>query len=165
MLEEYKTVPLSEFSLRLCRYQDFPQGCEIKLYKYKNNRMIRSDFNVKKIEINQKNIDRLANTANVREFLNCANNLLITDIHKEGLELQLFYPNDTRVNGNTLLSTVRGFSPFESEIADPALVKFTQLCKECGVEDGASLAVNTLYQSLVSITNKKIINDLLDMEI
>lgn len=165
MSEEYRIVTLSEFSSRLCRYQDFPKGCEIKLYKYKNNRMIRSDFTVKKVEISPKNIDKLANTANVRDFLNCAKNLLITDIQKEGAELQLFYPNDTRVNGNTLLSTVRGFSPFDKEYIDPSLTKFIQLCKKCGFENHTSQEINKLYQLLLNVTNNKISDDLLNMEI
>lgn len=161
MLNEYKTISLAEFSSRLCKYQDFPQGCEIKLYKYKNNRMIRSDFNVQKIEICQKNIDKLADSANVRDFLNCAEKLFITDLHLEGLELLLFYPNGTRVNGNTLLTTIRGFLPLDVQNTDPALDKFIELCKECGLDNHASSEINNLYQLLLSITNKKIIDDLL----
>lgn len=165
MLNEYKTISLAEFSSRLCKYQDFPQGCEIKLYKYKNNRMIRSDFNVQKIEICQKNIDKLADSANVRDFLDCAGKLLITDLNKEGVELQLFYPNGVRVNGNTLLCTIRGFSPFENESIDPALNKFTKLCKNSGIENIDSLQTKNLYESLVTLTKKSIISDLLNTEV
>jgi hypothetical protein len=156
MARKLKISTLANFSSRLVKFHKLPNGTEIRLYRKKTGRRVRSDFTVKRKGINAGNISKHDNLSNVKDFLNEARNLLSTDIEARGLEMQLFGPDGNRVNGNTLLGTVRSFEPNITEDSDKALDLFITILENCGLEDITIRQAGRLYNQLNEILGKSL---------
>lgn len=154
MVRKLKLSSLSEFSSWLVRFFGFPNGTEIRLYRKKTGRRIRSDFTVKRKAINSSNLTKLPNSSNVRAFLDEALSVLSTDIEARGLEMQLFAPDGGRLNGNMLLGKVRKLEPNVSEDSDEVLDTFIALLENCGLDDINLHQAWRLYNQLDKILDK-----------
>jgi hypothetical protein len=155
MARKLKSSSLGEFSSKLIRFHKLPNGTEIRLYRKKTERRVRSDFTVKRKSINSKNVEKLDNSMNVRNFLDMARDLLSTDIEARGFEMQLFAPNGSKINGNTLLGNVRNFEPRitedQDEDEDGAFDLFMTLLENCGLDDISLRQAMKLYKQLNGI--------------
>ena len=80
MARTLKSSTLADFSSKLVKFHKLPNGTEIRLYRKKTERRVRSDFTVKRQVINPRNISRLHDSCNVRDFLDKSKALLSTDI-------------------------------------------------------------------------------------
>ncbi|MBV1929544.1 MAG: hypothetical protein KUG81_08550 [Gammaproteobacteria bacterium] len=156
MARKLKSSSLADFSSRLVRFHKLPNGVEIRLYRRKTERRVRSDFTVKRKGINSKNVAKLNDSLNVRDFLNEARGLLSTDIEARGLDMELFAPDGSRINGNKLLGNVRKFEPQINEDSDEALNLFITLLENCGLEDISIRQAGQLYDQLNGIIDNSL---------
>lgn len=156
MARSLKSSSLADFSSRLIRFHKLPKGTEIRLYRKKTERRVRSDFTVKRKGINSKNINQLHDLYNVRDFLDEARSLLSTDIEARGFEMQLFAPDGSRINGNTLLVNVMKLEPQVSEDSDKTLDLFITLLENCGLEDISLRQAGKLYLQLDGIIDNSL---------
>lgn len=151
MARKLKLSALADFSSRLIKFQELPNGTEIRLYRKKTGRRVRSDFMVKRKAINSRNIKKLDDSSNVIDLLNESRDILSTNIEARGLEINLFAPDGSRVNGNTMLSTVRAFEPQVAEDSDEIFDLFITLLENCGLEDISIRQARRLYNQINSI--------------
>lgn len=150
MVRTLKSSKLSDFSSKLVKFHKLPNGTEIRLYRKKTERHVRSDFTVKRQAISQKNIPKFGDTCNVKDFLDMSRELLSTDIEARGLEMRLYAPDGNRVYGNTFLGTVRNLEP-RIEDSDEVLDLFITLLENCGLEDITIRQAGRLYNYLNEI--------------
>ena len=164
MARKLKSSSLADFSTRLVRFHKLPNGTEIRLYRKKTERRVRSDFTVKRKGINSKNLEKFGDSWNVSDFLDEARAILSTDIEARGLEMQLYAPDGSKINGNTLLGNVRKFDPKIDEDCGKALNLFFTLLENCGVEDISVLQAGQLYCQLNEIIDNSLEISLLKNE-
>jgi len=154
MARKLKSSTLADLSSRLVKFHELPYGTETRLYRKKTGRRVRSDFTVKRIAINSKNIAKLDDSRNVTDLLNESINLLSTDIEARGLEMELFAPDGSKVDENTLLGTVRAFEPQVTDDCDEGFDLFMTLLENSGLEDISVRQAGRLYNQLNGIVNK-----------
>lgn len=164
MVRKLKSSSLSEFSSKLIKFQYLPNGTEIRLYRKNTQRRVRSDFTVKRKSINSKNIDRMHDTWNVKDFLDEAKELLSTDIEARGFEMLLFAPDGSKINGNTLLGTVRDLEPLIKEDSDESITLFSLLLQNCGLDDTDDHQIKLLYNQLNEILDNTLNKSLVKNE-
>ena len=164
MTRKLKSSSLADFSSKLVRFHKLPNGTEIRLYRKKAERRVRSDFTVKRKGINSKNVSEFDDSWNVKDFLDEAKDLLSTDIDARGLEMQLFAPDGSRINGNTLLGNVRRLEPQIDEDSDKALDLFITLLENCSLEDISIRQAGQLYNQLNDILDNSLDVSLLKNE-
>lgn len=98
-------------------------------------------------------------------FLADATNILSTDIKTRGIEIKLYSPEGTRINGNMFLGTVRAFEPrFDGEDREKALELFFTLLENCGLEDISYRQAGRLYRQLNDIMDRQLETSLLKRE-
>lgn len=156
-----KSSTWADFSSRVVKFYELPNGTEIRLYRKKTERKVRSDFKVKRKMITSRNIAKPDNSSNVTDLLYELSDLLSTDIEARGLEMKLFSPNGSRVNGNTLLGTVRKFEPQVTDDSDEAFDLFITLLEDCGLEDVSIRQAGRLYDQINDIVDKVLDKSLL----
>ena len=100
----------------------------------------------------------------MKDFLDEAKDLLSTDIDARGLEMQLFAPDGSRINGNTLLGNVRRLEPQIDEDSDKALDLFITLLENCSLEDISIRQAGQLYNQLNDILDNSLDVSLLKNE-
>lgn len=164
MARKLKSSSLADFSTRLVRFHKLPNGTEIRLYRKKTERRVRSDFTVKRKGINSKNLEKIGDSWNVGDFLDEARAILSTDIEARGLKMQLYAPDGSKINGNTLLGNVRKLAPKIDEDGGKALNLFFTLLENCGVEDISVLQAGQLYCQLNEIIDNSLEISLLKNE-
>lgn len=98
------------FSNNFVKFHHLPFGTELRLYDA-NDRKKRADFLVKRKPISSRVINRANDDDNVRLLLDTAVNMLSANLVARRLRLELFGPNGTQINGNTLIRTVRQMMP------------------------------------------------------
>jgi hypothetical protein len=151
MARTLKSSALSDFSSKLVKFHKLPNGTEIRLYRKKTKRRVRSDFTVKRQAINPKNISKLDDSSNVRDFLDKSRALLSIDIEARGFEMRLYAPDGSKLNGNTLLESVRKFEPHITEDSDEVFDLFITFLENCGLEDITIRQTSRLYNHLNEI--------------
>ncbi len=165
MPQRLKSSTLADFSDKLVRWQEFPRGTEVRLYKRNTERRVRSDFLLKRKAITSKSLPRLPDSQTVMRFLADATHILSTDIKARGIEMKLYSPDGTRINGNTLLGTVRAFEPrFDDEDREEAVDLFFTLLENCGLEDISYRQAGRLYRQLDDILDRQLETSLLKRE-
>lgn len=164
MARKLKSSSLADFSTKLVRFHKLPNGTEIRLYRKKTERRVRSDLTVKRKGINSKNIEVFDDSWNVRDFLDEARALLSTDVEARGLEMQLFAPDGSRIYGNTLLGNVRKLEPKIEEDGGKALSLFLTLLENSGIEDISLRQAGNLYRHINEIIDSSLEVSLLKNE-
>jgi hypothetical protein len=156
MARRLKSSTLVEFSARLVRLFGLPRGSEIRVYRKKTGRRVRSDSTVKWRAIDAKNIERLPDSSNVRELLDEALGVLSTDLEARGCDVYLYAPDGNRLNGNTLLGTVRSLEPIASEHDGEEFDTFIALLENSGLEDISLQQAGRLYRQLDQILEERL---------
>ncbi|AFS39165.1 hypothetical protein AWH61_12300 [Alteromonas sp. W12] len=164
MARKLKSSSLADFSTKLVRFHKLPNGTEIRLYRKKTERRVRSDLTVKRKGINSKNIEVFKDSWNVRDFLDEARALLSTDVEARGLEMQLFAPDGSRIYGNTLLGNVRKLEPKIEEDSGKPLNLFLMLLENSGLEDISLRQAGNLYRQINEIIDSSLEFSLLENE-
>lgn len=132
MKEKIKSGEWSDFSKRIVRIHGLPDEAEIRLYRKKDGRRIRSDFVVKRKAVNSGNVVQLKDTDRVSDFLAAVRDLLSTDVEARGLEMRLYDEDGNRVNGNTQLKRLR---ISELKPSQRPMDVFFDLLGEAGIDD------------------------------
>ncbi|MGK0270764.1 MAG: hypothetical protein ACI88H_001414 [Cocleimonas sp.] len=169
MVKKLKSGPLNELSSKLAKFQELPFGTEFRLYRKKTGRRVRSDITIKRKAVNSKNISRLGDSWNVKDLIDQTVAFLSTDITARDLEMQLFAPNSSRINGNTLLGNVRKLDPkVDDESNDNRTLKVFNLLasvlENSGIEDVTITQIGQLYNQLNEILNNTFDSSLLESE-
>lgn len=163
-MNKVKSCTISEFSEKITKYQGLPRGTEIRFYNKKTERRVRSDFTLKRRNINRKNLRKIDSGDNVKSYLDLARSIISTEIEVRGMEIRLYSPDGARLNGNMLISNVRALVPKDSETAEIPFEIFSELLESCGIEDCTIRQVGALYSVLGQIVGVKFDSCLLAYE-
>ena len=149
MAKRLRTSSLADFSAKLVRFQRLPHGTEVRFYRKWDGRRVRSDFTLKRKFIKSTTVRKLDDGKNVRDLLDFAHSRLSTDIQARGFEMVLFGPDGERINGNTLLRTVRSMAakPTDGD-GEKAIELFIALLENAGLEEVTMWQAGTLYREL-----------------
>jgi hypothetical protein len=147
MTAKIKSSEWSDFSQRIVRIHGLPKGTELRLYRRRDDRRVRSDFSVKRKAVNRTNVAQLNGTDRVSDLLADAKTLLSTDIDARGLEMRLYGPDGDRINGNTYLQTVRNMEPALQDDVEPVEI-FLDLLADVGIDDIPIRQAGALYSRL-----------------
>ncbi|MGP5370335.1 hypothetical protein ACTXN4_23085 [Pseudomonas helleri] len=150
-MAKLKSSTLAEFSEKMVKYQKLPYGTEIRLYRKKTDRRVRSDLILKRKVISQKYIDKFEGSENVKSFLDAARSLLSTEIETRGMEMRLYDPEGSRLNGNTLISTVRDLDDKDSDDSGKIIYLLNEVLESCGIEDCTLRQVGSLREMINKI--------------
>ncbi len=104
----------ADFSSRFAKNQSLPFGCELRLYS-PDRRKKRSDFVIKRRQINSKALIKVDNKETVSVLLDMARKCLSTDLEARKLKLELYSPSGERIDVRTSLQKVRDQPPRETE--------------------------------------------------
>jgi len=169
MVKKLKSSSLNEFSSKMVRYQDLPFGTEFRLYRTNSGQRVRSDITIKRKGVNPKNISKLDGTWNVKDLIEKVVDFLSTDITARKFEMQLFAPDSTRINGNTLLANVRKLEPkIDEKNNDKNTMKILSLLEavlgNSGIEDVTLTELTQVYNRLNGVMNNTLGSSLLKNE-
>lgn len=101
--------------------------------------------------ISQKYIDKFDGGENVRSFLDAARSLLSTEIETRGMEMRLYDPSGSKLNGNTLISTVRNLDDKDSDGSEKIIYLLNGVLEICGIEDCTLRQVGSLREMINKI--------------
>ena len=107
MSKRMKESTISDFSERTTRVAGLPVGCEIRFFKKRDGRKVRSDFVLKRRAINTTNLPEPADTDTVSSYLDSVKALLSTELQTRGLDMHFYNQKGQPIVGNTRIGTVR----------------------------------------------------------
>ena len=147
MTAKIKSSEWSDFSQRIVRIHGLPKGTELRLYRKRDGRRVRSDFSVKRKGVNRTNVAQLTGTDRASDLMAGAKALLTTDIDARGLEMRLYGPDGDRIYGNTYLQTIRQMEPALQNDGEPVEI-FLDLLAEFGIDDIPIRQAGALYHRM-----------------
>lgn len=160
MAAKLKSSDWSDFSERFVRIQSLPRGTELRLYRLRDDRRVRSDFSVKRKAINRTNVPQLDDSVRVMKLLEEARTLLSTDIDARGLEMRLYAPDGTHIGNSKSLGKVRQMEPAVTDKNEPFEI-FSELLDDVGLGDVSVREAGKLYVKLCEVVG----NDLFDKQL
>lgn len=98
------------FSEIFVKFQKLPYGVELRLYDIHGKKK-RVDFCVKRKQVNRRTMTQVSDLENVTTLLEVVRETVSTDLAARRLKLDIFDPEGRRINGNTLVGTVRSMVP------------------------------------------------------
>jgi hypothetical protein len=160
-----KKSPLKDFSSRFVKLQGLPNGTEVRLYRRRDHRRVRSDLVLERKLMSARVMEKMDDDKNVRDVLNFARSLLLTPIEDEGFEMILFGSNGERLNGNVLLRNVRLMPPKPFEGDDTRVFELlSQALQNAGFEEPTLGQTALLFHELDTIVDGTLMRALLANE-
>ena len=98
------------FSDIVAKVQNLPYGVELRLYDAHGKKK-RVDFRVNRKKVNRRTMQQVSDLENVTALLEVVRGMVSTDLAARRLKLDLFDPEERKINGNTLVGTVRNMVP------------------------------------------------------
>lgn len=106
-----KETTLADLSWRVVDQAGLPNGCEVRAYRRKNDRRVRSDFEIIRRHITEKTLPRPRGSTTVAALIEDLYSLIVTDFKARGIVLRLHGPQGQWIDGHTHLKSVREMEP------------------------------------------------------
>lgn len=155
MALKLKSSEWRDFSERIVRIYGLPKGSELRLYRKRDGRRVRSDMVIKRRAVNRSNVKQLKGADTVAHLLRRACTLLSTDIEARGLEVRLYGPDGGRVYGNTHIRTFRESWPAGGEWDSESADVFLNILETSGLGDASLQQAFALYNQLRKVIGEE----------
>jgi len=138
-----------DFSHRVTTLGLLPNGTEIRFFRKRDGRRVRSDFTITRQHIITSNLPVPGGKESVAAFIERALKLVTTDLKARGIEARLYSPAGELLSGNTHIDSIRALPGLPGEEHDNTGELFGMVIVNAGLGESLTFGdVHALYREM-----------------